>query len=235
LEKKVTLDLQTIGFAAVAATLSVLIIVPLTTVVPFQIREEWRREQAESAYALSQPLHPEEFEISVRWKTAIAASGAGTGLVAAAAHGFSTAAAALGLYFLGLVLLAAINLKHSLLPDKIVQMLLWAGLLNSTLSGHGSEHIYGAAVGYTAPFFLLLVGKAATGKELIGYGDLKAFAMAGAWLGLSSLPFVFGAFVAGIVLTLVGAAVFRRVAGWIPTGPAHLFASLAYATSERIF
>lgn len=230
-----TFDLPTIGIAAVgAATVGALAIVPLTRVIPLRMQNEWRRELTESAEVLAQPIHSEEYGVSLRWKIAISVVGGIVGLIASAAHGFTPDAAAVCAYLLGLVLLAAINLKHALLPDKIVQPFLWAGLLYAAVAGHGAENIYGAAVGYGVPLALLLVGKASTGRDLVGYGDLKAFAMAGAWFGLSALSIIFGVFVVGVIFSIVGIAVFRRVGGFLPTGPAHLFASLAYVVGTRL-
>lgn len=231
-----TLDLPIIGIAAVgAATASALALVPLTTIIPLRMQQAWQRELTETAGALTQPIRPDKYGVSFRWKVAISVLGGVVGLVASAAYGFTSAAAAVCVYLLGLVLLAAINLKHELLPDKIVLPFLWAGLLYAAVAGHGSEHIYGATVGYGVPWALLFIGKASTGREFVGYGDLKVLAMAGAWFGLSALPVIFAAFVVGVIFSLVGAAVFNRVGGLLPTGPAHLFASLAYVVGTRLF
>ncbi len=74
---------------------------------------------------------------------------------------------------------------------------------------------------------------ASTGKVLIAYGDLKAFAMAGAWFGLGALPFLFTAFVLAIALFTILMAV-RGRSGPLPTGPAHLIASVAYAVGTKL-
>lgn len=145
-------------------------------------------------------------------------------------YGSGARGAAYALYFLSVVLLVAINLKHALLPDIVVLSTLWAGLLFHALSGNSAESVQGAAVGYLVPFIIGLSFRRVTGKDVMGGGDLKTLAMVGSWFGLGALPIVFGAFVLGSVLWPVAAKLAgQKMRGFIPTGPAHLAASIAAA------
>jgi leader peptidase (prepilin peptidase)/N-methyltransferase len=117
--------------------------------------------------------------------------------------GFSwTTLAALALTW-ALIALSMIDLKHTLLPDDITLPFLWLGLLLS-LSGLFTtpvDSILGAAAGYVSLWCVFHLFKLLTGKEGMGYGDFKLFAVFGAWLGWQAL--------AGIILlsSLVGAVV----------------------------
>ncbi|AFJ46509.1 prepilin peptidase [Shimwellia blattae] len=98
----------------------------------------------------------------------------------------ATARAESWLLAAALVALAAIDLRHGLLPDRLTQPLLWGGLLLA-LPGPGPA-ITGAALGYgllwaTGRGFYLF-----TGREGLGYGDVKLAAALGAWLGPALLP-----------------------------------------------
>lgn len=131
----------------------------------------------------------------------------------------------------GLICLTLIDFDHMLLPDQIVMPLLWLGLLvniNHTFIPI-SDAIIGAAVGYMSLFSVFWLFKLATGKEGMGHGDFKLFALFGAWLGWQLLPIlilmasVMGAIV-GISLMLFsnhqrGQAIpfgpYLAIAGWI--------------------
>jgi leader peptidase (prepilin peptidase)/N-methyltransferase len=61
--------------------------------------------------------------------------------------------------------------------------------------------IIGAVAGYVSLWFVYHLFKWLTGKEGMGYGDFKLFAVFGAWLGWQSLPLVI------LLSSLVGAIV----------------------------
>jgi leader peptidase (prepilin peptidase)/N-methyltransferase len=101
-----------------------------------------------------------------------------------------------------LIALSVIDIRHTLLPDDITLPFLWLGLLLSIGGLHATapaEAILGAALGYGSLYVVFQVFKWITGKEGMGFGDLKLFALFGAWLGWQALP--------GIILmsSLVGA------------------------------
>jgi leader peptidase (prepilin peptidase)/N-methyltransferase len=100
-----------------------------------------------------------------------------------------------------LIALSVIDIRHTLLPDDITLPFLWLGLLCSIAGIHASpvDAILGAALGYGSLYVVFHVFKLITGKDGMGFGDLKLFALFGAWLGWQALP--------GIILlsSLVGA------------------------------
>jgi leader peptidase (prepilin peptidase)/N-methyltransferase len=100
-----------------------------------------------------------------------------------------------------LLALSVIDIRHTLLPDDITLPFLWLGLLFSISGMHTSpvDAILGAALGYGSLYIVFHVFKWITGKDGMGFGDLKLFALFGAWLGWQALP--------GIILlsSLVGA------------------------------
>lgn len=137
---------------------------------------------------------------------------------------------------MGLLLLAAINAKHTLLPDEIVYPLLWLGLLYHAFLGDCTKQIFGAVVAYSVPFVLLCLGKWKMRKELMGHGDLKTFALVGAWLGLEAIPFIFANFLLAIIATsVIWAVLARRMSlSIVPTGCAHLLAASLYIFGVRV-
>ena len=101
------------------------------------------------------------------------------------------AAAALVLTW-GLIALAFIDIDTQLLPDSITLPLLWLGLLISLDGWFATtqEAILGAALGYLFLWAIYQVFKLTTGREGMGYGDFKLFALLGAWLGWQALPLI---------------------------------------------
>jgi leader peptidase (prepilin peptidase)/N-methyltransferase len=104
----------------------------------------------------------------------------------------------------GLICLTLIDFDHMLLPDQIVMPLLWLGLLvnvNNTFVPL-NEAVIGAAVGYMSLFSVFWLFKLVTGKEGMGYGDFKLFALFGAWLGWQLLPILI--LMASVVGAIIG-------------------------------
>ncbi len=91
-----------------------------------------------------------------------------------------------------LVPLAFIDLQHQLLPDDITLPVLWLGLLASIggVFTNPVDSILGAAFGYLSLWSIYQAFRLITGKEGMGYGDFKLFALFGAWLGWQSLPLI---------------------------------------------
>ena len=131
----------------------------------------------------------------------------------------------------GLIALTMIDFDHMLLPDQIVLPLLWLGLVVNLSNGIVpiEDAVIGAIAGYTSLFSIFWLFKLATGKEGMGFGDFKLFALFGAWIGWQLLPLlilmasVVGA-VIGISLMIFknhqkGQAIpfgpYLAVAGWI--------------------
>jgi leader peptidase (prepilin peptidase)/N-methyltransferase len=91
-----------------------------------------------------------------------------------------------------LIALTVIDIDTQLLPDDITLFGLWFGLLLSLLYVFVTpqEAIIGAAAGYLSLWLIYWAFKMVTGKEGMGYGDFKLFALAGAWMGWTALPLV---------------------------------------------
>ncbi|MEI6894897.1 MAG: A24 family peptidase [Colwellia sp.] len=122
-----------------------------------------------------------------------------------------------------LITLTMIDVDHMLLPDQITLPLLWLGLLlniNGTFAPL-TDAVIGAAVGYMSLFSVFWLFKLLTGKDGMGFGDFKLFAVFGAWLGWQLLPLLI--LMASVVGAIVGIALLlfknhQREQG-IPFGP----------------
>lgn len=103
----------------------------------------------------------------------------------------------------GLLAMSVIDIRLQLLPDVLILPLIWLGLLlnlNSMFTDIESA-IYGAVFGYVSLWLVFHLFFLATGKEGMGYGDFKLFALFGAWLGWQLLPQIL------LVSSLVGAII----------------------------
>ncbi|WP_114324777.1 prepilin peptidase [Candidatus Colwellia aromaticivorans] len=123
----------------------------------------------------------------------------------------------------GLVCLTLIDFDHMLLPDQIVMPLLWLGLLVNITGTFVpiSDAVIGAVVGYMSLFSIFWLFKLLTGKEGMGYGDFKLFALFGAWLGWQLLPILI--LMASVVGAIIGISLMlfknHRREQAIPFGP----------------
>ncbi len=126
------------------------------------------------------------------------------GVTALAAHPLPLAAAT-ALLGWWLLLIAAIDLEHQWLPDRLTLPLIALGLA-AAYAGLGpplAERAVGAAAGWAA---LVLIGyfyERLRGREGLGGGDPKLLAAIGAWVGTTQLPFILlGAGLAGLAAVL---------------------------------
>lgn len=89
-----------------------------------------------------------------------------------------------------LIVLGFIDANTQLLPDDIVYVGLWTGLIANTLALFTSpvSAIMGAAAGYSVLWALAHAYKVIRKKDGMGYGDFKLFALLGAWFGMEALP-----------------------------------------------
>ena len=123
-----------------------------------------------------------------------------------------------------LISLTLIDYDHMLLPDQITLPLLWLGLLVNT-SDHGFTDLHsaviGAIAGYLSLYCVFWLFKLLTGKDGMGYGDFKLFAVFGAWLGWQLLPLLI--LMASAVGAIIGIALMlikKRSSDYaIPFGP----------------
>lgn len=101
----------------------------------------------------------------------------------------------------GLLAMSVIDIRLQLLPDVLILPLIWLGLLinlNGMFTDIGSS-VYGAVAGYLSLWLVFHLFLLLTGKEGMGYGDFKLFALFGAWLGWQLLPQIL------LISSLVGA------------------------------
>jgi leader peptidase (prepilin peptidase)/N-methyltransferase len=122
---------------------------------------------------------------------AVEAGAALIGLTAIAAHPLP-AAAFTAIFGWWLFLLAALDLEHQWLPDRLTLPLIPVGLAIAW-AGIGPplhDRLIGAAAGFLVLALIALAYRALRGREGLGGGDPKLFAAIGAWLGWQALPFV---------------------------------------------
>jgi leader peptidase (prepilin peptidase)/N-methyltransferase len=123
-----------------------------------------------------------------------------------------------------LAALSAIDVREHRLPDALTLPLAAAGLLVSTyIVGNPLWwHVTSAVIG-----FALMAGVAAAyrhvrGRDGLGLGDAKLFAVSGAWLGLEALPTVLlCACASAMVAVLIANRRWRDISSTtrIPFGP----------------
>jgi leader peptidase (prepilin peptidase)/N-methyltransferase len=103
--------------------------------------------------------------------------------------GASWYACAAAIYCAIVQLLARIDAQTRLLPDALTLPLLWAGLLFHWSGGWIvlEDAVAGAAVGYGVLWLIWAAHRGCSGRDGIGFGDLKLAAANGAWLGVEAL------------------------------------------------
>ncbi len=91
-----------------------------------------------------------------------------------------------------LIALSCIDINRQLLPDELTLGLLWTGLVANSqgLFVSPAEAIFGALAGYATLWLVYQLMRLATGREGMGYGDMKLLAGIGAWCGWQALPAV---------------------------------------------
>jgi leader peptidase (prepilin peptidase)/N-methyltransferase len=122
-----------------------------------------------------------------------------------------------------LLLLALIDLKSMLLPDRITLPLAGGGLLVAAFLApqRWHEHAMGAAIGFLSLALLAMLYERLRGRVGLGGGDAKLFGAIGAWVGWTGLPSaLLIAGIAGILHALIAGR--GRLSGGerIPFGPA---------------
>jgi leader peptidase (prepilin peptidase)/N-methyltransferase len=91
-----------------------------------------------------------------------------------------------------LLVLAAIDMRHFILPDVITLPLIPLGLGIAWLTDpeRFMADLYGAVFGFLFLAGLRLAYQRLRGREGLGFGDVKLLAAAGAWVGWDGLPSV---------------------------------------------
>lgn len=104
----------------------------------------------------------------------------------------------------GLLLLAGIDSKYYLLPDNITLPLLWLGLLLNThaLFVPLPQAVIGCAVGYLSLGLAAYLFERYRGIAGLGQGDVKLFALFGAWWG--PVPLLYLLLIASVSGAVIG-------------------------------
>ena len=153
---------------------------------------------------------------------AVEAGAALIGLTAIFAHPIPLAVAT-AIFGWWLFLLAALDIEHHWLPDRLTLPLIPAGLLAGWI-GFGpslESRLIGAFAGFLSLAAIALVYRRLRRREGLGGGDPKLLAAIGAWLGWQQLPFVLlGAGLIGLAVILVMHLRGRKVTvtGRLPLG-----------------
>ncbi len=130
-----------------------------------------------------------------------------------------------------LIAITFIDIEHQLAPDQLTLPGLWLGLLfnlNAMFCPIQSA-IIGAVIAYLSLWLIANLFKLIRGKDGMGYGDFKVFALLGAWFGWQSLIYVILiASVLGIIFAVLSMLIkklrfdqplafapYLAIAGWI--------------------
>lgn len=130
-----------------------------------------------------------------------------------------------------LITITFIDIEHQLAPDQLTLSGLWLGLLLNlnTVFCSIQSAIIGAVIAYLSLWLIANLFKLIRGKDGMGYGDFKVFALLGAWLGWQALIFIIlTASVLGIIFAVfslwikrlrfdqpLAFAPYLAIAGWI--------------------
>lgn len=137
-------------------------------------------------------------------------------------------------WFLGGVLaLSCFDKEYRLLPDPIVFILLWSGVVFSLLGITPLSlevSIYGVVVAYLVMWGIYLLGWFCYRQEAIGRGDLKFAAAIGAWIGGERILYFL--FVSAILGCLWGLFLYVRnpkeLKRGVPFGPSLGFSGIIF-------
>lgn len=113
------------------------------------------------------------------------------------------------LYTWTLIALAMIDIDTQLLPDNITLPFLWLGLIINTTHAFVSleNAVLTAAACYLTLWLFIKLFTLITGKDGMGFGDVKLFAALGAWLGWQSMPLVL--LIASLVGSIIGLIILK--------------------------
>ncbi len=122
-----------------------------------------------------------------------------------------------------LIACTAIDIDTQFLPDDLTLPLMWMGLLVNTINLFATlqSAVLGAAIGYLILWSVYWSFKLATGREGMGYGDLKLLAALGAWFGWQYLPILI-LVSSGVGSIISGLGILLKRLGfdtYIPFGP----------------
>lgn len=137
----------------------------------------------------------------------------------------------------GLVTLSVTDVEAGIIPDKVLLVLAPLGLAYQYAAGDVALGLAGGALAGGVAYAIRYAFKRLRGRDALGLGDVKYFAVAGLWLGPFGLPaFMIVTGGAGIAFALL----WRRLGGGreFPFGPAlafGLFICLLFPELVRLF
>ncbi len=143
-----------------------------------------------------------------------------------------------------LISLFVIDLEYMILPNQLILILVFFGILRLfyfSISGGSLQlepllvpYLLGFVIYAALPWFLGAVLSRVTGKECLGFGDVKFFAASGLWLGLGALPyFMIVAGSVAVLFSLIWRAVTKREV--FPFGPALILSFYALLLFQGSF
>jgi leader peptidase (prepilin peptidase)/N-methyltransferase len=198
------------SYLLMSAGLLGLLIGPLLTWLAFSVPARLDREWHDQAREV---LELEPMIFSAKGETASRAfllgmsvlSGLLTTLVVSK-FGMSVQSISLSLLTWILLVACAIDLRHKILPDQLIQPLMWLGLIvNSyTIFCSLEDAFYGAVGGYLSFWIIGRSFEWLTGRVGLGDGDFKLIAVFGAWMGWQALPsIILTASIIGLVIGVI--------------------------------
>ncbi len=144
-----------------------------------------------------------------------------------------------------LLALFVVDMKHMILPNQLVVVLLFVGFLrlvffwyvnNFSLDSFVDILVYYVASALIFSFMLWSVGAIVgriLGKDSLGFGDVKFFGVAGLWLGLDLLP-LFMIISGGVAIVLAVIWKYLKNSSVFPFGPALISALFILLFSQGV-
>lgn len=123
-----------------------------------------------------------------------------------------------------LLVLAAVDLRHQILPDALTFPLIGLGIAVAYFADAGgvAAHLIGAAAGFAVFAAIALAYERLRGRAGLGLGDAKLLAVAGAWVSWNGLASVVLIGAATALVVALGTAMVRKNLALdrrIPLGP----------------
>lgn len=209
------------------------LLIYLIQAIPRRMDHNFRLEVERSMYELERASSVPRYALTGMEKFGVLALALSAAVLILSVRPPSADSVLLCFYFFVLLALAVINIRHMLLPDVLVLSTLWIGLIQHAYFGNSSDYVLGAAVAYVVLLVVDVFAQMKMGASVLGRGDAKCLAMAGAWFGVSSVPtmliVLFGMLVPLMILARV-----TRFSRQIPSAPLHVIASLVVATGVRL-
>ncbi len=140
----------------------------------------WSRGQCRYCKTAISPRYPIiEIITAILFMLALAAAGPGLPVFA------------LGALAVGLVIITAIDLEYQIIPDQASLALAGTGVAYHGLTDNSMDAWIsggaGALTGFAIAWLLRVAFQRLKGREALGFGDVKFFAVAGLWTGIYGL------------------------------------------------